>query len=158
MANQQQQNYPRRKGPIGGLISLIGTGVGAATEYHAHRKERKAAHEASLSPPVDDAVAGPSTSRSPGTSPGAPPAYASTASPGERQQDSKRGYGDDKKAAGDYGDDSDTDSDDSDLATPEEDDEEAWYLDEVAAAGEPPSYETATGEDTSEDALSLIHI
>lgn len=151
MAAQQYPQQQRRKGPVGAVIGLIGAGVGAATEYHQHRKQRKAAHEASFSPPVteDGAIRPQSASRS--ASDDAPPAYAQGAGSSERQPSAGRVPNDDKKAALD----SDTDTTDSedDLATPEVDDEEAWELDELAAATEPPSYEAAVGEDTSEDAL-----
>lgn len=154
MASRQLPDRRRRGGGglIGKAIGVIGTGVGAATEYHQHRKQRKAAHEASLSPPAtDDAAAGPSSRPEAGSrsiSDGAPPAYDAS----DRRLDSGPPVSGDKKAALDD-DDSDTDSSDSDLETPIAEDEEAWELDEVAAATEPPSYEQAIGEDTSEDAL-----
>lgn len=152
MASNSQQPQRRTNGPIGGLIKLVGTGVGAAVEYHGHRKQRKAAHDsAQTSPQEQSVVAGPSSrpnaqtiSRSAPDS--EPPSYSESTNHGsDRQLATGSPAGDEKKRYSDS--DSSTDYL-SDEITPMEDDEEAWQLDEMAAATEPPSYEDATSEDT----------
>lgn len=144
----QEQQPQRRKGPISGIIKLIGTGVGAAAEYRGHRKERKAAHDsAQASPEEYPATAGPSSQpayqRS--TSDSLPPTYdQSTKHASDRQLAAGRPAAHDKNASLD-----DSSSDYSDYSSDElEDDEEAWQLDEVAASTEPPSYDAAIREDT----------
>lgn len=146
--NQQR----RRGGPIGGLIKLVGTGVGAAVEYHGHRKERKAAHDsAQASPQEHPVVAGPSSRPNVSqhsSSSDLPPTYSeSTGNNFDRQLAAGPPAGDEKKVLQEELSDSDSDSELSLV----EDDEEAWELDEAAASTEPPSYEDATGEDA--DAL-----
>lgn len=150
--NEQQQQR-LTGGPIGGLIKLVGTGVGAAVEYHDHRKHRKAAarDSAQTSPVEEDSViAGPSSQpaalqRSTGPD-NSPPSYPQSTNNGQ-QQDRQLASGppaanDNRKNSID----SDTDSDYiSDELTPLQDDEEAWELDELAASTEkPPSYEDST--------------
>lgn len=149
MSNRGQEPQRRTGGPIGGLIKLVGTGVGAAVEYRGHRKQRKAARDsAQASPNEDNAAAGPSSQpavqRS--ISDNLPPSYAqSTNHASDRQLAAGPPAQNDKK----YQDDSSSDSEYlSDELTPIEDDEEAWQLDEVAASTEPPSYENAIREDT----------
>jgi len=149
MSSRDQEPQRRTGGPIGGIIKLIGTGVGAAVEYHGHRKQRKAAHDsAQASPTEDPAFAGPSSQpavqRS--ISDSLPPTYTqSTNHTSDRQLSVGPPAAHDKKDL----DDSSSDSEYlSDELTPIEDDEEAWQLDEVAASNEPPSYETATREET----------
>lgn len=151
-------NQRRRGGPIGGLIKLVGSGVGAAAEYRDHRKERKAARDsAQASPEEQPVVAGPSSrpneaQRS--TSNDAPPSYAQSTGNSSRDRQLATGpqASDEKKRIEEeIHSDSDSDFSSDDLG-PLEDDEEAWQLDEVAASTEPPSYEEAN----SEDADSLV--
>jgi hypothetical protein len=149
MSSRGQEPQRRTGGPIGGLVKLIGTGVGAAVEYHGHRKQRKAAHDsAQASPSEDSAPAGPSNQpaiqRS--ISDSLPPTYAqATNQTSDRRLATSPPAANDKKDL----DDSSSDSDYlSDELTPIEDDEEAWQLDEAAASTEPPSYETVTREET----------
>lgn len=147
MSSRGDQEPQRRKGPISGIIKLIGTGVGAAAEYRGHRKERKAAYDsAQASPEEYPANAGPSSQPvyQRATSNNSPPSYSQSTN-----------YGSDRQlaagppAANDKKDIDDSSSDYSDYLSDEiEDDEEAWQLDEVAAATEPPSYDAATREDT----------
>jgi hypothetical protein len=149
MSSRSQEPQRRTGGPIGGLVKLIGTGVGAAVEYHGHRKQRKAAYDSAQASPEEEHVsAGPSTQpthvqRS--ISDNLPPSYTqSTNLTSDRQLATGPPANDEKKALDDS-----SDSDYlSDELTPIEDDEEAWQLDEVAASTEPPSYENATREDT----------
>lgn len=150
MPHHSQEPQRRTGGPIGGLIKLVGNGVNAAAEYRGHRKERKAAHDSALaSPEEDQAVAGPSNQRNiaqHSNSDVLPPTYSQSTQHGsDRQLATGPPAGDEKKLV----DDSSSDSDYlSDELTPIEDDEDAWQLDEVAAATEPPSYESAMQEDT----------
>jgi hypothetical protein len=151
MSSRSQEPQRRTGGPIGGLIKLVGTGVGAAVEYHGHRKQRKAAHASAQASPVEDhVVAGPSGRPSTvqrSISDNLPPTYSqSTRNASDRQLAAGPLAGDEKKKMLP---DSSSDSEDlSDGQTPIEDDEDAWQLDEVAASNEPPSYETTTREDT----------
>lgn len=151
-SRDNQQRKRGGGGPIGGLIKLVGTGVGAAVEYRGHRKERKAAHDsAHASPDEQPAVAGPSSRPNisqHSSSSNLPPTYSESASSASDRQFARGPpVGDEKKVVQEELSDSDSSSELSLI----EDDEEAWELDEAAAATEPPSYEDATGED--DDAL-----
>lgn len=151
-SRDNQQRKRGGGGPIGGLIKLVGTGVGAAVEYRGHRKERKAAHDsAQASPDEQPAVAGPSSrpnASQPSSSDNLPPTYSeSTSNTNDRQLARGPPVGDEKKVVHEESSDSDSSSGLSLI----EDDEEAWELDEAAAATEPPNYEDATGE--GDDAL-----
>lgn len=160
----QREQEPQRRtgGPIGGLIKLVGTGVGAAVEYHGHRKQRKAARDSAQTSPMEEpVVAGPSSQpaayqHSATASDTSPPPYYQSTNMGQ-QQDRQLASGplasEDKKGSID----SDTDSSDyiSDELTPLEEDEEAWQLDEIAASTEPPSYEEAS-TNPREDAETLF--
>lgn len=163
MSSQPQQRRRGGGGPIGGLIKLVGTGVGAAVEYHDHRKQRKAAaarDSAQASPEEEPVIAGPSSRPSAAaqtseTSDDLPPPYVQ--STGEPARDRQLATGppaaDEKKSIHQEELSSDSDSDYLyDDLSPLENDEEAWQLDEVAASTEPPSYEDAT----SDDADSLV--
>ena len=161
-SRRQDEPVQRRTGgPIGGLIKLVGTGVGAAVEYHGHRKQRKAAaRDSAQTSPVeeDSVVAGPSSQpaafqRSTGSD-NMPPSYSQSSNiEQQHQQQQDRQLANGPPAANDDNKnpiDTDTDSLDyiSDELTPlEEDDESAWQLDELAASTEPPSYEDSTGSD-----------
>ncbi|KAM0717709.1 hypothetical protein Q7P37_007561 [Cladosporium fusiforme] len=151
-----QQPRERRRGgggPIGGLIKLVGTGVGAAVEYHGHRKERKAARDsAQASPEETPVIAGPSSrpdaAQQRSISNDLPPSYAQStgdSSAHDRQLATGPPANDEKKSLRRES----SSSSDSDYLY--EEDEEAWELDEVAASNEPPSYEDATNDDA--DAL-----
>lgn len=161
MSSRDQEPQRRAKGPISGIIKLIGTGVGAAAEYRGHRKERKAAYDsAQASPEEHPANAGPSSQpayqRSTSDTSGLPPTYSqSTNHASDRQLAAGLPAFNDKKDNID-----DSSSDYSDYLSDEiEDDEEAWQLDEVAAATEPPTYDAATREDTDafERDLAIAH-
>jgi hypothetical protein len=150
MSFRSQEPQRRTGGPIGGLVKLIGTGVGAAVEYHGHRKQRKAAYDSAQASPEEEHVsAGPSsqpTTIQRSTSNNLPPTYTQSTN---HTSDGQLATGppaiDEKKLQ----DDSSSDSEYlSDELTPIEDDEEAWQLDEVGASTEPPSYENATRETT----------
>lgn len=156
MSHNPPQDRRRGKGPIGGIIKLIGTGVGAAVEYHGHRKERKATHAAAAQSEQTEepVVAGPSSqplAAQRSISENEPPSYSESTKASDRQLATGPVAQDDKKPASRRSSfDSSSDSDSDDLIRLEED-EEAWELDELAASTEPPSYEDATGED--DDAL-----
>lgn len=159
---RDQQPQRRSGGPIGGLIKLVGTGVGAAVEYHGHRKQRKSARDSAQASPVeeDSVTAGPSSQptifqRSAVASDDSPPSYFQSASNGQQDRQLASGpaaANDTKKNPTDT--DSDTDSDYiSDELTPLQEDEEAWQLDDLAASTEPPSYEDSTNPSTDSDLL-----
>ena len=161
---RDEQQQRRNGGLIGGLTKLVGTGVGAAVEYHGHRKQRKAAarDSAQTSPLEEDSVvvAGHSSqptafqrSTVPDTS---PPSYYQSTNNGQQQDrqlaSSPAAANDDKKDPNLI--DSDTDSDYiSDELTPLQEDEEAWQLDDLAASTEPPSYEDSTSPSSDPDLL-----
>jgi hypothetical protein len=149
MSSRSQEPQRRTGGPIGGLVKLIGTGVGAAVEYHGHRKQRKAAYDSAQASPEEEHVsAGPSNQPNPvqrSISDNLPPSYSqSTNHSSDRQLATGPPTSDEKKVLDDSSDSEYL----SDELTPIEDDEEAWQLDEIAASTEPPSYENATREDT----------
>jgi hypothetical protein len=132
MPGQQQ----RKGGLLGGLVGLVGTGVGAAVEYHGHRKERKAAHSNVTSPSEPSETAGSSTRPDLAT-------RSTTETPGGRASENLDGeLKDDDSLSSGY---------DSD--TPIDNDEEAWELDEVSAATEPPSYEDAMEAGETQETL-----
>ena len=89
MSSRGDQEPQRRKGPISGIIKLIGTGVGAAAEYRGHRKERKAAYDsAQASPEEYPANAGPSSQPvyQRATSNNSPPSYSQSTNYGSDRQ------------------------------------------------------------------------
>lgn len=156
-----------RRGPAGGLIGLLGTGVGAAAEYREHRKEQKQqrlSRENSQQQSDPNAAAGPSTSPQPPLDRASgpsdpPPAYGeASVQGGERSLASGGQPTDDKKAAlSQYDDDHSEDEEDDGLSV--EDDEEDWELDEVL---EPvnvpqglPSYEQSEVDYRTTD--ELVH-
>ncbi|OQO08520.1 hypothetical protein B0A48_06390 [Cryoendolithus antarcticus] len=132
------------RGPIGALIGAIGSGVGAATEYRAHRKDVKAARtnaQDGATPIASSSQTG--TTRSADVI-DAPPSYVPGDAQGRSEQERE------KKAVS--GESSDSDSSlDSDLVSPMEDDEEAWDLDDLAESNEPPSYEDTRSADALAD-------
>ncbi|KAI7477969.1 hypothetical protein KC357_g4449 [Hortaea werneckii] len=149
-----------RRGPIGGLIGLIGQGVGAAAEYHEHRKERKLSRH-STSHPQDSSIAGPSRSLNAAGEPcwsqaEVAPAYTDAASSDfDRTLDRSPPTTDSKKAGIDD-DDYSSDSDDGSDLHSTEDDEEDWKLDEaVEDARGLPSYEESETEHRTTD--QLVH-
>ncbi|KAI6870114.1 hypothetical protein KC338_g3177 [Hortaea werneckii] len=147
-----------RRGPIGGLIGLIGQGVGVAAEYHEHRKERKLSRQ-SISQPQESSIAGPSRSFDVDGEPyrsqaDVPPAYTN-ASTSSCDRTLERGppATDSKKAVIDEPDYS-SDSDDSSDLQSTDDDEEDWQLDEVVEdARGLPSYEESETEYRTTDQL-----
>ncbi|KAK6433319.1 hypothetical protein LTR95_010502 [Oleoguttula sp. CCFEE 5521] len=132
------------RGLIGALVGTMGSGVGAATEYRAHRKDVKAARANAQD--VTEPTAPSSQTRNARSVDvnDAPPSYA----PGDTKGLSEQAR-DEKAAAGES---SDSDSSlDSDLVTLMEDDEEAWDLDDLAESNEPPSYEDTRSADALAD-------
>ncbi|KAI7280020.1 hypothetical protein KC345_g5049 [Hortaea werneckii] len=149
-----------RRGPIGGLIGLIGQGVSVAAEYHEHRKERKLSRQ-SIGQPQESSIACPSTSEDLEGEPSrsqanVPPAYAD-ASTDNCDQTLGRGppATDSKKAVIDEHDYT-SDSDDSSDLQFTDDDEEDWQLDEVVEDTRGlPSYEESEREYRTTD--QLVH-
>ncbi|KAI7159631.1 hypothetical protein KC349_g4067 [Hortaea werneckii] len=147
-----------RRGPIGGLIGLIGQGVGVAAEYHEHRKERKLSRQSS-SQPQESSAAGPSSSFDAAgelshSQADVPPAYADASTSGfDRTLDRGPPPTASKKAAiaeDDYS----SDSDDSSDLQSMEDDEEDWRLDEAVEDTKGlPSYEESETEYRTTDQL-----
>jgi hypothetical protein len=141
-----------RKGPISGLVALIGTGVGVAAEYHEHRKQRRVAASSPLEKP--HAVAGPSGQPQTDQHPlpeNSPPPYPKHSA---RQSAADAPVTDKKVTLAHDSDDYDYNSEsDSDFSLPIADDEEAWELDELAAANEPPVYEEMPSGNRSNDSL-----
>ncbi|KAK3674910.1 hypothetical protein LTR78_005254 [Recurvomyces mirabilis] len=152
----------RRRGPAGMLVGLIGAGVGAATEYHEHRKEQKQQKlsrensQQSENLGVGSSSAPQQSSRDLGPSSGAPPVYEDVPNNNrDRFLASGGPVADEKKQdLSQY--DEDDDSDDS-IST--EEDEEDWELDEVGdrALGKdpaaPPSYVQSEADYRSTDEL-----
>ncbi|KAK5123398.1 hypothetical protein LTR85_002830 [Meristemomyces frigidus] len=147
------------RGPIGGLVGLIGSGVGAAAEYREHRKEQKLSRENSRQ--EREAVAGPSTTpqhaqQAPlATSSDAPPSYAELdAGPVDRSPARGPPASDDKKTAL-YDEVSSDDESESDFESLE-DDEEDWELDEALEKSDSrdlPSYEESENDFRTTDEL-----
>jgi hypothetical protein len=155
----------RRGGPIGGVIKLLGTGVGAAAEYHEHRKEKKLSRENSRQD-ANEANAGPSdrpeAARSTSSTSDLPPAYSDAPQTGEsRTIASGPPVAGDKKDALRQYDGEESDSDDSDDAPMVVADEEMWELDEAlerqtGADGLPSYEESETKEDDTSSADDLV--
>ncbi|GAB1736153.1 hypothetical protein NU219Hw_g6202t1 [Hortaea werneckii] len=147
-----------RRGPIGGLIGLIGQGVGVAAEYHEHRKERKLSRQ-SISQPQESSIAGPSRSFDVASAPSqsqtdVPPAYADASTSSCDRTLDRGPPGTDSKKAVIAEDDYSSDSDDSSDLQSTDDDEEDWQLDEaVEDTRGLPSYEESETEYRTTDQL-----
>ncbi|KAI6909417.1 hypothetical protein D0869_03447 [Hortaea werneckii] len=149
-----------RRGPIGGLIGLIGQGVGVAAEYHEHRKERKLSRQSS-SQPQESSAAGPSSSFDAAgelshSQADVPPAYADASTSGFDRTLHRGPPPTASKKAAIAQDDYSSDSDDSSDLQSMEDDEEDWRLDEaVEDTRGLPSYEESETEYRTTD--QLVH-
>ncbi|CAJ2504979.1 Uu.00g123730.m01.CDS01 [Anthostomella pinea] len=159
-----------RRGPVGGLIGMLGKDVGAAAEYREHRKQQKQnqdqlSREKSQQGDQNQSV---EAARSSAASSALPPQYGEAVTSEEGMEHSSvasRGgppARDDGKAAMSHHhkvEDDDDDNDDDVLSV--EDDEEVWELDEaMEPAGEsggahqvPPSYGQSEADYRTTDEL-----
>lgn len=142
----------------GGLVGLVGTGVGMASEYREHRKQQKLSRENSQQDTTQQTAA--TSSRQPQQSSQAvpstsdlPPAYEDVVQyPASSSQSIASGGPpmDDKKAAlAQYDDDAASSMYDDDDSIDIESDEELWDLDE--AGPESPATEKREEDDDDDD-------
>lgn len=147
-----------RRDPIGGLFSLVGQGVGMASEYREHRREQRDARSASqqdISTPPEPAAIPEGHTR--GAPDDAPPAYADIAAQSEVSLQSGQPQSSDTKDEPERWEDDTSDSDIENVSL--EDDSEDWELDEALTPSETqslPSYEESEAMKEGETVDDLV--
>ncbi|CAK4031601.1 Hypothetical predicted protein [Lecanosticta acicola] len=153
----------RRRGPVGGLLGLVGQGVGMAAEYREHRKQQNQARSASQQQQQqEEEFCGEPSDRHRTTHPvqDDPPAYNDIAGPSERSLEAGQPASAEKSGNRELRDEdlTDDDSDSLDTASIEED-EEDWELDDfqdpIDSQGL-PSYEQSEALQENETVDDLV--